>query len=56
MGPQYDDLTREAGQPTLLEQLMSSNLDEFEPLESAAGSHGDLNSAEETANRVGVGR
>ena len=35
MGGEYDDLTREAGRPTALEQLLASQLDGFQPLESS---------------------
>jgi len=32
VGGEYDDLTREAGRPTPLEQLISSSLHQFQPL------------------------
>jgi hypothetical protein len=33
VGGEYDDLTREAGRPSALEQLISSSLDQFQPLD-----------------------
>lgn len=62
VGGNYDDLTREAHRPTALERLMSSSLDEFQPLdvspsppaETEAAAE-DLSSPAERASRDRAG-
>jgi hypothetical protein len=58
VGGEYDDLTREAGRPSPLEQLISSSLDQFQPLdedpEPSDIPSDELNkSAEERSDRAG---
>lgn len=57
MGGQYDDLTREAKRPNALEQLMSSGLKDFEPLEAGPDTDSpplDLSSPEIKHDRAGA--